>query len=50
MSQFASQSDAVLTAHAALLALIRAPEEPASQLAEMALSSPARRKFLTGNA
>jgi [NiFe] hydrogenase assembly HybE family chaperone len=50
MSQFASQSDAVLTAHAALLALIRAPEEPASQLAQKALSSPARRKFLTGNA
>lgn len=50
MAQFASQSDAVLTAHAALLALIRAPGEPASQLAEKALSSPARRKFLTGNA
>ena len=50
MAQFASQSDAVLTAHAALIALIRAPEEPASQLAQKALSSPARRKFLTGNA
>lgn len=50
MSQFASQSDAVLTAHAALIALIRAPEEPASQLAQKTLFSPARRKFLTGNA
>jgi [NiFe] hydrogenase assembly HybE family chaperone len=50
MSQFASQSDAVLTAHAALIALIRAPEEPASQLVKRAISSPARRKFLTGTA
>ena len=54
MSQFAAQSDAVLTAHAALIARIRAPEEPASKLAgegsAKTLSSAARRKFLTGNA
>lgn len=54
MTQFGSQSDAVLTAHAALIALIRAPEEPGSKLAGEAgaktLSSAARRKFLTGNA
>ena len=54
MSHFAAQSDAVLTAHAALIALIRAPEEPASKLSMNAggktLSSAARRKFLIGNA
>lgn len=49
MTQFASQSDAALTAHAAMIALIRAPEEPASQVAGMTLSSAARRKFLTGS-
>lgn len=57
MGQFAAQSDAVLTAHAALLALIRAPEEPNSKLSAEAgaktlssITSVARRRFLTGNA
>ena len=50
MTQFSTQSDAVLTAHAALIALIRVPGEAAAQPAEKTLFSPARRKFLSGKA